>query len=383
MSDSPLLNRLTADGPKRVLTLDGGGVRGTLGLGYLIRLEAMLQEWFDRPEFRLRDYFDLICGTSTGAIIAAALAVGWRATEVRDLYLQLATTVFGARHISLGRKLLSRTHLSMGTKARFDARVLEGFLRRSFGDRLLGDASITTGLCLISKRADTRSTWPLLNHPLGRYYSWNASIRLCDAVRASTAAPTFFVPVRLQVAPDGEEGAFIDGGVSMANNPALQAFLVATLSGYPFRWKTGEHDLLLVSLGTGTWSHRDDVRDVMNRRLWNWTLEVPSMLMDDANAQTQLILQLLSRTRTPWVIDREVGDLSEDYVGEPALTYLRYDVALDANGLNSLGFPELAARAESLRDMSSPENAASLAAIGEAAAAAQLQNDHFPTAFDV
>ena len=169
----------------------------------------------------------------------------------------------------------------------------------------------------------------------------------------------------------------------MANNPALQAFLVATLSGYTFRWKTGEHDFLLVSLGTGTWSHRDDVRDVMKRRLWNWTLEVPSMLMDDANARTQLILQLLSRTRTPWVIDREVGDLSEDYVGEPALTYLRYDVALDANGLNSLGFPELAARAESLRDMSSPENAASLAAIGEAAAAAQLQNDHFPPAFDV
>ena len=61
--------------PKRVLALDGGGLRGILTLSFLAEIESMLRERHDGSKlFRLAHYFDLIAGTSTGAIIAAALA---------------------------------------------------------------------------------------------------------------------------------------------------------------------------------------------------------------------------------------------------------------------------------------------------------------------
>ena len=71
--------------------------------------------------------------------------------------------------------------------------------------------------------------------------------------------------------------------------------------------------------------------------LMTWAGKVPSLLMDDANWHNQLMLQYLSKTKTPWLIDREVGDLSDDLLThEPALTYLRYNIRLENNGLNSL-----------------------------------------------
>jgi len=81
-----LLERLQAPGPKRMLALDGGGIRGALTLGYLQELEDLLKKRYDNDNFRLCDYFDLIGGTSTGAIIAAGLAIGKSAHDLADLY---------------------------------------------------------------------------------------------------------------------------------------------------------------------------------------------------------------------------------------------------------------------------------------------------------
>ncbi len=202
-------------------------------------------------------------------------------------------------------------------------------------------------------------------------------------MRASTAAPVYFVPQKLEVSAS-QIGAFVDGGVSMANNPALQLFLVATLKGFPFRWPTGEHRLLLVSVGTGVWQHRADTDEVAEGKLWDWATQVPSMLMDDASWQNQLLLQYLSRTPTPWEIDREVGDLSSDLLTpEPMLTYLRYNVALETPALLTLGLSALAPKAEALREMSDAGNRHDLARIGEVAAAQHVRDDHFPDAFNL
>ena len=77
-------NRLSAPGPKRILALDGGGVRGMITLAILERLEALLAEATGRTDgsFRLAHYFDLIGGTSTGSIIATGLAMGHSASEL-------------------------------------------------------------------------------------------------------------------------------------------------------------------------------------------------------------------------------------------------------------------------------------------------------------
>jgi len=364
-----LLERLTSSGPKRILALDGGGIRGALTLGFLERIEQILRLRHQNPQLKLCDYFDLIGGTSTGAIIASGLAIGMEAAELKQMYLDLGGKIFGRRDWRI-------------LQAKFDPTPLNEELVKVFRDRILGDDSIKTGLCLIAKRADTGSMWPLINHPDGKYYKHNSQILLRQAVRASTAAPTYFVPEKFEIKAN-EIGAFVDGGVSMAINPALQLFLVATLKGFPFHWQTGEHRLLLVSVGTGVWHQHDTADKVAEGRMWDWATQVPLMLMNDANWQNQLLLQYLSRTPTPWEINREVGDLASDLLTpEPALSYLRYDVWLEANALNALGLAKLSPKLESLRDMSAAENRYDLAAIGEQAAERQVRDEHFSKAFD-
>lgn len=364
------MERLTSDGPKRILALDGGGIRGALTLGFLERIELILRNRHQRADLKLCDYFDLIGGTSTGAIIASGLAIGMGAAEIKQMYLDLGSKVFGKKKWKKW-------------EAFFDAEPLKEELKSVFADRTLSDPSIKTGLCIIAKRADTGSTWPLINHPHGKYYPKNKSILLRDAVRASTAAPVYFVPEKFDVG-HGEIGAFVDGGVSMANNPALQLFLVATLKGFPFRWPIGENRLLLVSVGTGVRRRRDNVDDVAEAKAWDWAREIPSMLMEDADWQNQLLLQYLSRTPTPWEIDREIGDLASDLLTpEPALSYIRYNVWLETHGLQELGLAELVPKLESLRDMSAADNRYDLARVGEKSAELQVRDEHFPDPFNL
>jgi len=90
---------LFSEGPKRILALDGGGIRGALTLGYLQRIEELLrQRHGDDTSFRLCDYFDLIGGTSTGSIIAACLAVGMSVEEIREKYFELGGRIFGKKY---------------------------------------------------------------------------------------------------------------------------------------------------------------------------------------------------------------------------------------------------------------------------------------------
>jgi patatin-like phospholipase/acyl hydrolase len=81
-------------GPKRILSLDGGGIRGVLTLEYLDVIETMLRERFKDPNLLLCDYFDLVGGTSTGSIIAAGLARGMTVEEIKKLYYGLGEKVF-------------------------------------------------------------------------------------------------------------------------------------------------------------------------------------------------------------------------------------------------------------------------------------------------
>jgi patatin-like phospholipase/acyl hydrolase len=366
-----LIDRFSSPGAKRILSLDGGGIRGALTLGYLEKIEQILRDKHGDQKLKLSEYFDLIGGTSTGSIIAAGLAIGMDVAEVKKMYLDL------------GEKVFTKNKPLKWLKAFFNAENLQGELKNAFGDITLGGPEIKTGLGVFAKRADTGSTWILLNHPNGVYFNANKGILLRQAVRASTAAPTYFEPETIDIG-FGENGAFIDGGVSMVNNPALMLFLVATLSGFKFNWKTGEEKLLLVSIGTGTWKLRSDVDSVSGAWLATWAARIPSILMYDANLHNQLILQFLSKTKTSCQIDSEIGDMSGDLLtSEPQLTYLRYNTFLDVNGLNELGLSQMTPNLDSLRNMSAGKNRFDLAKIGEEAAKKQVSEDHFPDAFNL
>lgn len=376
---------LAADGsPKRILALDGGGLRGILTVGMLERLEALLAERHGVPlaRFRLAHYFDLMAGTSTGAIIAAALAKGMSAAEVRQHYLELGAKVFE-------RSLFRQGFL----RAKYDAGKLSRELQRVFGAKTtLGSPELGTGLVVVTKRLDTGSPWPLMNNPRGRYFHGdgagrigNGEFPLWQVVRASTAAPMFFDPETMTIAEKarrpGETGLFVDGGVSPYNNPALQALMVATLDGYRIGWPTGAERLLLVSLGTG--APDPAVAEVPIAA--GHAVKSLVALMQDVAVQQQTLLQWMSTSPTAKTIDRELGDLRHDVIGgKPLISYLRYDVDLAEAPVRELA-PEITdtKRIRALSEMDDPGNLDPLYLLGQRAAARDMHARDLPAAFDL
>jgi patatin-like phospholipase/acyl hydrolase len=373
---SRLLERLRSPGPKRILALDGGGIRAVISLAYLQRLENLLRVRMRSPDLRLSEYFDLIGGTSTGSIIAAALALGMEVREVEEKYQTLGVSIFAKK-----KGLIA--YFSRGQK--YDAEPLNEALQDTFGSIEIGDQDrIRTGLCIVTKRADTFSTWPIHNHPLGKFYEHNKGIPLWQAVRASCAAPTYFVPESLKVGQD-ETGVFIDGGVSMANNPALRLFLLATLRGYPFHWGRGDDKLMLVSIGTGEIDHSYRYTEANNANtVLRWASNLPFYYLSDATFFNQLFLQMISNSPTSVVIDREVGDLSGDSIGdEKALHYLRYNLHFTEDNFGTLGYPHSFDDIKKLYEIDNTDNMTPLTAIGAAAASRDLKEEHLPEVFDL
>ncbi|HSK28484.1 MAG TPA: patatin-like phospholipase family protein, partial [Candidatus Limnocylindria bacterium] len=256
----------------------------------------------------------------------------------------------------------------------------------------LGDPSVQTGLLIIAKRLDTGSPWLISNNPRGRYYGArpngviaNADYPLWQVVRASTAAPRYFDPEKINISRgrSGEKavrGEFVDGGVSPYNNPALPALMYATMSGYRVGWPTGADKLLVVSVGTGS---RDAAVAPASLAATNALKSLVS-LMDDCADLMETLLQWMSAGPTARVIDRELGDLSGDLITPaPLMTYLRYNVPLTGDSLASLGMSLPAEQIESLSAMDDPKNMKTLQEVGAFAGMRQIRPGDFPEGFDL
>jgi len=382
-----LKKRLRSAGPKRILALDGGGIRGAVTLGFLGEMESLLAKRYatagilDEKDFRLHHYFDLIGGTSTGSIIAALLAVGGHSVAtIKSMYKSLGKKIFSDRN---GFNLFGRQIYFNG---KYDSRPLKEELEKIFGDIRLGDESNRTGLCVVTKRLDTCSTWPVTNNPYAKYYDQNRFF-VRDIVRASTAAPSYFEPEIIDVG-GGQEGVFVDGGMSMMNNPSLQLFLAATLKGFNLNWETGEDNLFIVSVGTGRRDKKLTGEKWQDPNLIDIAKFAPDQFMSDAGELTELMMHLLGKglgaLRT---IDSEVGNLGDDIIhGGKALSYMRYNVEMVKNTLDKIGITGLSElKLSNLMNMDLPENVDLLLQIGEAAAGDKgaVTNDHFPKVFDV
>ena len=353
-------DRVSSPGPKKLLALDGGGVRGVITLEVLHRLESTLAEELCAGEdFVLGDYFDYIAGTSTGAIIAAGLAKGLRVAHLLDLYLTRGQEMFD--HAALRRRYHYRYG---GLRLR---NLLQGMLGK---DTTLGSEDLKTLLLVVVRNATTDSPWPLSNNPNALFNSAsradnNLAIPLWQLVRASTAAPTYFPPETVTL---GEHGfVFVDGTLTMYNNPAFQLFLMATLDSYRLRWPATESDLLLVSVGTGTCPKANDrLRpDAMNL-LFNAN-SAPPALMHAALNEQDLLCRVFGRCRHGAPIDVEVGDLmhGKGLLDERLFSYVRYNAELSRRGLDDLGLAELVP--EQVQRMDSVEHVSDLRRVGQAA----------------
>ena len=362
--------------PKRILAMDGGGIRGALTLGILEVVEAKIREKQNDPDLRLCDHFDFIGGTSTGSIIAAGLATGMAVSEISALYQQMGGKIFSKQRkpwVPNAFNKMFRYFLS----ADYDEKYLEEELKKQFNFPI-GSEKVKCHLCIVVKRADTFSTWPVINHPKAKYYEQNKDILLWELVRASSAAPTYFKPKKMHVG-NGQHGVFVDGGVSMANNPALQMFLIATLKGFPFRWPVGKDKLSILSVGTGYSIKTQQMDKILDKRGILWGKDAIDMFMVDANALNQTMLQYLSDSPTKEVIDREVGNLEEDNLfGKEAFHYLRYNAQMSTDELNdNLGFNYSEAKVKDLVQMDKGENVRELYEIGKRVGEKYVKAEHF------
>lgn len=368
MSSASLLERMDRPGPKRLLAIDGGGIRGLIAIEILAGIEAALRARLGAgPEWVLADWFDYIGGTSTGAIVAAGLALGMPVAEVRRFFVEQGRAMFG------------RARALHRLRYRYEAGPLAQALRDAFGtDRTLGSPDLRTLLTVVLQNATTDSPWPLSSNPRARYNDralpdCNLDLPLWQIVRASTAAPTFFPAESVQVGPS--RFVFEDGGITPYNNPAVLLFLMATSAPYRLCWPTGADQLLLVSVGTGTVPQASPTLRADQMGILYQARAVPRALMYSSLNGQDLMCRMFGDTRAGLPLDGEVGDLLGGSGLAPLFTYLRYNADLSRRGLDALGLQNIAAA--DVQRLDGVQHMDALGALGRAVAAAQVQSAHF------
>jgi predicted acylesterase/phospholipase RssA len=375
----------SAISPKRILALDGGGLRGVMTLAFLKKIEDILRERTgEGANFRLSDYYDLIGGTSTGSIIAAGLAMGMSVDEIRDHYFDLGDKIFKPGLFHLG--LLVQ---------QYDAGKVAAALKAIFGERTLGSSDFKTGLMVMSKRLDTGSPWPLTNNPRASHFNQragsssipNKDYPVWSVVRASTAAPTYFDPEAILITPADPasgaaavQGEFIDGGVSTANNPALQLVLTATVNGYGFGWEMGADKLAVTSVGTGRANPALGLSSGLGSVATAHAVKALKAVLDDCADLVECMMQWMSHSPTARVIDRDLGSLEGNHIGAgPCLSYLRYNVHFESEWFSEHLRMSLSKEVlDGLAKMDKPANMTQLEAIGRQAADLMVDPNHFP-----
>lgn len=212
--------------PFRILSLDGGGILGAFVAGFL----AGLEEQLGRP---VADHFDLIAGTSTGGIIAAALAFREPAARIESFYRDRGPVIFRRRDVVLSKWWKRRVRgLGRGPvdavlgriapgidsdyllKSKYDGKALREALEEVFGHRPLGDAKSRLLIPSIDLTSGQTKVFKTRHLP---HLHIDYRTPVVDVLMATTAAPTFFPHARIQ---DGS--TFIDGGL-WANNPTMVA----------------------------------------------------------------------------------------------------------------------------------------------------------------
>lgn len=366
---------LFSSGKKRILSLDGGGVRGAVSIAFLERLEEVLSDIEGRA-VRLHEWFDLIGGTSTGAIIAGGLASGHSPSEIHAFYQRLAPKVFRS----------SSFHIP-GWHANFNGAALHEELDRIFGGCELGSENLKTGLCMVLKRLDTGSCWIVMNNPRSLFWETppdnsfvgNRYLSLPDVVRASTAAPFYFDPQTIEIIKGMEPGLFLDGGLTPHNNPSLALLLVALLPPYQLNWKTGVEGLCVVSIGTGAYRPRLTTHDAKKTPSLLLAINALAAQISDNQELTLTLMAWLGQASLPWPINSELGDLRDATPPFAKLfRYHRYDIRLDGDWLAEHAATRLEPeQVMSLRQMENAENIPLLYELGRAAARTQITHAMF------
>lgn len=222
---------------KRILVLDGGGIKGAFAASFLQTIE-------ENSGQKIADHFDLIAGTSTGGIIALGLGLGMSAKEITQFYVNDGPRIFGQRNPLDEHGLFSRCAskfqgiLNRGKQIaapKYDSSQLKKALERAFQSKRLGDSSVR--LVIPAYHADKEDVYVFKTRHHPRFQmDWKESA--VNVALATAAAPTYF-----QAHPMPSGAPLIDGGI-WANNPAgLAAVEARSVLG----WR--DDDLFIARLG--------------------------------------------------------------------------------------------------------------------------------------
>jgi patatin-like phospholipase/acyl hydrolase len=251
----------TPSGPYRLLTLDGGGAKGFYTLGVLKEIEALIGR-------RLYERFDLIFGTSTGAIIAALAALGKSVDEIHDLYREHVPTVMRAR-----------------TKAK-RSKALEKLAGAVFAESRFEDTKTALGIVAAKWDFETPMIFKTdVSQAHGRKATFvpGFGVSISEAVQASCSAYPFFRRKTVTTST-GDRIEVIDGGYC-ANNPTLYAIADALKA-----LKKELGDLRVVSVGVGSYPEP-------KRYGWPWIqrkLKTVQLLQKTLNINTRSMETLRS-----------------------------------------------------------------------------------------
>ena len=378
--------------PRKLLALDGGGIRGVLSLQVLIRMEELLAEKSGQgKDFRLCNFFDYIGGTSTGAIIAAGLAIGKSAKWLSEFYKEVGPAMFEKAFILKRLKNL------------YKSEPLQEKLQDVFGkNTTLDSETLKCLLLVVTRNVSTDSPWPISSNPFAKYNAperkdRNTKIPLWQLVRASTAAPVFFPPEIVEWDPNDPSKAFLfeDGGLTPYNNPAFLIARMATHPAYKLGWQTGERNLLVMSVGTGSAPKADAEVYGGGKNAFSNLVNFPAALMYGAAVDQDINCRIIGRcihggefdkelARCDTQIDREIGDLvARDEHGElisisqdlgRQFLYARYNAELSTSWLKSRALGDI--DPANVAQLDSVEHIDDLVRVGQALAK-EVKIEHF------
>jgi predicted acylesterase/phospholipase RssA len=376
-----LADRYKTASPRRMLALDGGGIRGLLTLQVLTRMESLLAQRCHpndaaaQKAFRLCHFFDYIGGTSTGAIIATGLARGMSVAEIETFYS------------TFGKEAFDKRSLFQRWKSLYDDGQLARKLKQAFGTNgaldTLEPQFLKTLLLVVAKNLTTDSAWPVSSNPNAKYNDpkrsdCNLKVPLWQLVRASTAAPVYFPPevLHLDTNDPNKSFVFVDGGTTPYNFPGFLMVRMATAPAYRLDWPMGEDKLLLVSVGTGWSPIKGTQVDDPETNIAAAGLMTLQALMRQAEVDQDLNCRTVGRCTYGHKLDREVDDLvPRDGNGKEipltqnlgrAFLYCRYDAELTATGFAELGVKGI--KPEQVGSMDDVKAMPHLVAIGQALA---------------
>lgn len=288
----------------KILSLDGGGIRGVLSARLLKEVEATIR---DKKGQKLHEYFDLVAGTSTGSILTAGIACQMNAQEMIDIYLKYGKDIFleSIRHQRKWRIVSQALGSDVLYPHERGEQGLAKILQQQLIHRTLGRTPKISEIVhpnILIPAYDVYSrntTWFCNNHPapsegfygsggeLGFYGRgaevWYDNIELWKICTASASAPTFFPPYELPY--NGDQGLpHIDGGVS-CNNPSLVAIAHALLTQKENGLKLS--DIAVLSIGTGNTNRPYQYEEIKEWGAIDWIKNLPNIFMNPAATNSE------------------------------------------------------------------------------------------------